>query len=288
MSRSAFRSSARSALRFAWVVPTLYAAVAGAQDSPPPYLQIFREEVKVGRSGPHVAAEAGWPRAFAKAGLKNYYIGMTTTYGPSEAWFLEGHGSVAEIEAANKSIEDARGLGAELDRLAQADAANITSARAVLGRYHPDLSNGVAVDLAAMRVWEVLVFHVQSGHEGDFMEAAKLYKSTVEQAKIDAPWATYSVLAGMPGPTFLVFLPHRTLAEIDPATGTGAALEKAFDADAMKRLNSLAAGYESVEDLIFTVSPQMSYLSPEFVARDAKFWARKPAVASKQPAKPAQ
>jgi len=34
---------------------------------PPPYLQIFREEVKSGRVGPHPATEVGWPRAFAKA-----------------------------------------------------------------------------------------------------------------------------------------------------------------------------------------------------------------------------
>ena len=50
---------------------------------PPPYLQIFREEVKAGRAGPHVQAEAGWPRAFAKAKTANNYIAMTTMYGPS-------------------------------------------------------------------------------------------------------------------------------------------------------------------------------------------------------------
>src|SRR5439155_1335832 len=62
---------------------------------PPPYLEIFREEVKVGRAGAHVQTEAGWPRAFAKAKIPNNYIAMTTIYGPTEAWFFEGHGSVA-------------------------------------------------------------------------------------------------------------------------------------------------------------------------------------------------
>jgi hypothetical protein len=289
MSRYASGCSIRLALRFAWAfLPMVFGAVAAAQDSPPPYLQIFREEVKVGRTGPHVAAEAGWPRAFAKAGMKNYYLGMTTTYGPSEAWFLEGHGSIAEIEDGNKAIEEAPGLGTELDRLARADAANISSARAILARYQPDLSNGVPIDLAATKVWEVLIFRVRPGHEFDFMEAAKMYKSTVEQKKIDAPWATYGVLAGMPGPVYFVFLPHKTLAEIDPATGTGAELEKAFDADAMKKLSTLSEGYESVEDLIFTVNPQMSYMSPELVARDPKFWSRKPAGGAKKPAKPTE
>jgi hypothetical protein len=290
MSRSALRSAVRLAVPLvAWSVSLLAAprAAAQTQDAPPPYLQIFREEVKTGRGGPHVAAEAGWPRAFAKAGTKNYYLAMTTVYGPAEAWFLEGHASVAEIEESNTAIESAAGLGAQLDRLAQADAANISAARGILTRYQPELSNG-AVDLSVMKVWEVIVFRVRPGHEPDFMEAAKLYKRTVEQGKIDLPWATYAVMAGMPSPTFLVFLPHRTLAEIDPATGAGAALEKAFDPESMKKLNDLSAGYESIEEMVFAVSPQMSYMSAEFVARDPKFWARKPAVATKRPAKPAQ
>ena len=275
----------RAALLLAPFLPILAGASSlFAQDSPPAYLQIFREEVKPGRSGPHVAAEAGWPRAFARAKIPNFYIAMTTTYGPAEAWFVEGHASVAEIAAVNKTIDAAPGLNGELDRLAQADAANISSTRVVLGRYLPDLSNGVAIDVARMHVWEVLIFKVRPGHELDFAEAAKLYKSTVEQAKIDAPWATYAVLAGMPGPVFLVFIPHRTLEEIDPATGVGAAIEKAFTEEAMKRLGTLAQGYESVEDMVFTVSPQMSHLSDEFVARDPKFWTRKPAVAKGRPA----
>ena len=215
---------------------------------------------------------------------------MTTTYGPSEAWFMEGHGSVAEIDEVNKAIGAAPGLSAELDRLAQADAANISGVRVILGRYRPELSNGVALDLSQMRVWEVLVFQVRPGHEADFGEAAKLYKSTVEQAKIDLPWATYEVLAGIPGPTFFVFLPHRTLSEIDPATGVGAALGKAFNEEAMKRLGTLSEGYSSVEDMVFSVSPPMSHLSSDFVARDPKFWAQKPPAAKGQPpaAKPQQ
>ena len=58
---------------------------------------------------------------------------------------------------------------------------------------------------------------VRPGHEADFDETAKLYKSTLGQAKIDAPWVTYGVMAGIPGPTYLVFIPHRTLAEIEAA-----------------------------------------------------------------------
>jgi hypothetical protein len=255
---------------------TLAGSLAAQQDSAPAYLRIIREEVKPGRAGPHVALESGWARAWEKAKIPGYNMALTTMYGPSEAWWVEGHSSVAEIEETDKAVQAAPGLNDEIDRFAQADTANVSRSTSLLARYVPDLSNGPNIDLSQMRVWEVLVFQVRPGHEDNFSEAAKLYKTTLGQAKIEAPWATYGVMAGMPGPTYLVFIPHRTLAEIDPATGTGAAIEKAFNAEAGKKLSSLAEGYSSVEDLIFGVSPQMSYLSPEFIARDPKFWTRKP------------
>jgi hypothetical protein len=238
----------------------------------------------VGRGGQHVITEAGWPRAFAKAKTKNYYLAMTAVYGPQEAWFLEGHESMAELDESNKAIDAAPGLNAELDKLSQADAANISGARGLLGRFRPELSNPGKVDVAKTRVWEVLVFQVRPGHEGDFNEAAKIYKTTVEGAKLDFPWATYEVLAGMPGPVYLVFLPHETLTEIDPATGVGAEVGKALSAESQKRLSTLAEGYTSVDDIVFSLSPQMSYMSDEFVARDPKFWTRKPPAAKKQTA----
>lgn len=255
---------------------------------PPPYLQIFREEVKAGRTGPHPAAEAGWPRAFAKAKIPNHYIAMTTLYGPDEAWFCAGVGSIAEIEQQNQAMEKAPGLIRELDRLSQADAANISAHRSLLGRYHPELSNnGAEINPAEMRFWEALIFKIKPGHEGDFAQAANLYRSTVASAKANWPWATYEIMAGMPGPVFIVFIPHKTLAEIDPATGAMAAIEKAMTEESMKKFGTLFEGFNSVENLIFAVSPEMSYPVPEWVTQDPEFWGHKPTAArDAAPAKP--
>src|ERR1044072_1835097 len=81
--------------------------LAGTPSAPPAYMQIFREEVKPGRAGAHVQTEAGWPRAFGKAKIANNYLALTTMYGPNDARFVEGHGSIAELEAVNKAIEAA-------------------------------------------------------------------------------------------------------------------------------------------------------------------------------------
>jgi hypothetical protein len=270
-------------LKLAGCLPLLLitSSLTAQTDGPPPYLQIFREEVKVGRVGAHTITEAGWPRAFARAKIPNHYIAMTTRYGPLEAWFCEAHTSIAEIEEQSKSVEAAPGLTRELNRLAQADAANISTARTILARFRPELSNPVKIDVAQMHVWEVLTFSVRPGHEANFADAARLYRSVVEQAKAETPWATYEVMAGMPGPTFLVFAPHKALAEIDPATGAGAAIEKAMTEETMKKFGTLSEGYQSVENMVFDVSPEMSYMAPEFVARDSSFWGRKARVAAK-------
>src|SRR5215216_2315294 len=90
-------------------------SLAAQAMAPPPYLQIFQEQIKVGRAGAHLATESGWPRAFARAKIPNHYIGMTTIYGPPEAWFSGAAGSIAEIEQQNQAIEKAPGLSRELE-----------------------------------------------------------------------------------------------------------------------------------------------------------------------------
>ena len=254
----------------------LLAGTLSAQNmGPPPYLQIVREEVKSGHAGPHVQTEAGWPRAFGKAKIANNYIALTTIFGPTEAWFVEGHGSIAEIDAVNKAIEAAPGLSQELDRLSMADAAHIGALRTVLARFSPESSNPGEINPAEARAWEVTVFRVRPGKEASFFEGAKLYQSLVQQAKAEAPWASYQVMAGMPGPTYLVFSPHKTLAEIDPATGVGAAIEKAMNEETMKKFGAISEGFISVENFVFVPSPEMSYPTADWMKQDPKFWGKK-------------
>lgn len=269
------------------VVSLVLANLASAQApaGPPPYLQIFREQVKYGHGAAHMLSESAWPRAFAKAKIKNNYIALVSTYGPLEAWFVEGHGSLAELDAVNKAIS-AAGLGAELDRYQEADAAHVTNGDGILARYVPEASNAEAVNVGEIKVWEVTIFRVRPGKEASFFEGANLFKSVVQQAKASASWASFEVQAGMPGPTYLVFSPHKTLAELDQNTGTGAAIAKAMTEDMMKKLGTVSENFISVQTLVFNVSPEMSYPMAEWVTADPAFWNKK-AMAPAKPAAPA-
>ncbi len=265
-------------------IPLLLVSSLAAQAGPPPYMQIFREREKIGHSAAHRQTEAGWPRAFARAKTANHYLAINAVYGPSQVWFLEPHGTIAELEASNKATEAAPGLSAEIQRLSLADAAHVDGGDALLVHYLADASNGPDINPADMRVWQVLIFRVRPGHEAKFFEAAKLYQSVVQQAKVDAPWATYEVMAGMPGPTYLVFSPHKTLAEIDPAAGNMALIQKAMSAETMKKMGTLSEGFLSIETLVFAPSPEMSYPPDEWGKQDPKFWGRKsPMMARAKP-----
>ncbi len=93
----------------------------------------------------------------------------------------------------------------------------------------------------------------------------------------------YEVLAGMPGPTYLVFSSTESFAEFDRMTEEGMAVMKAATDDERKTLQQFSAeGVINVETQRFRVDPVMSYVPRETRASDPAFWLpKRPA-----PAKP--
>src|ERR1700746_3744896 len=85
-------------------VPTVAAQSNGdhASGGPPPVIQMFREEVKPGKSPLHAKTEAAFLAAYKKANLKYYYLGTTAMSGLSEAWFLSAYSSMEDVEKANQ------------------------------------------------------------------------------------------------------------------------------------------------------------------------------------------
>src|SRR5689334_22477648 len=89
---------------------------ASAQpSSQPKVLTIIREHVKVGRGAHHSKFERGYPAAFEKAKWPDHSIAITSMTGPSEAWYLLSHDSLAAVEASDQRIEKDPVLSAELD-----------------------------------------------------------------------------------------------------------------------------------------------------------------------------
>ncbi|HEY8793805.1 MAG TPA: hypothetical protein VIM15_02585 [Gemmatimonadaceae bacterium] len=264
-------------------IATLPAQSPGEGGGPPKVVQIIREEVKPGKGAAHAKVEAGWPRAFAKAKWPTHYLAMTSMSGPSEAWFLIGYPSMAAWEQDNQNSEKATALTAQLDQLSARDGELLSNTRGVVATYIDSLSYKPHVDMPTMRYFQVLTFRVRPGHESDFMQAAKMFRTAYEKAKdLPAAWATYRVDFGMPGPVYLVFIPAKSLEEMDQHPAQDKAFGEAMGAENWKALNKIAAdSYVNVESNLFALSPKMSYPPTEFAARDPDFWTPKALAVAK-------
>ena len=154
--------------------------------SQPNFVQIIREEVKVGHEADHTKTEAGWPVAFEKAKMPTSSIGLVSLTGTSEAWFLVPYASQAAWGDDLKRQSDDPVLAAELARLSRADAAHITSVRSMLGAARKDLSRGAFPDIGKARFYEITIFRVRPGHENQFTEAGKAYGAAAARATPNA------------------------------------------------------------------------------------------------------
>src|SRR5688572_25375060 len=263
------------------VLPTalLFAASAsiassqGLPTSQPSLLTITREEVKVGHNAAHAAHEVGWPAAYAKAKSPDYYLALISETGPNEAWYIAPYASHDALGESMKTESANATLSAELARLSRIDAEHLSGRRVVHAAARTDLSYGTYPDMALARFWEITTFRVRPGYEEGFANAAKAYAAAAKRATPDASWRTYEVLAGMPGPTYLVFGSVKSFAEFDQAMQENMAMGKAFTPDELTMLQKFAStGMISTETQRFRLDAAQSYVDAATKAKDAAFW----------------
>ncbi len=251
---------------------------------PPKVLQIYREEVKPGKTAEHEKVEAGWPRAFAKAKWATHYLAIVSVTGPSEAWFLTGFDSLAGWEKDTRAAEKNTVLTAELGQLSAKDGELLSGGRGLVAVYRDELSYRTAgVNIGRMRYFYLTTVRLRPGHDIDFAEWNKIIKGAHEKADVPEHWAVFQVTLGMPSGTYLILQPLKSLAEVDDFPQThGKAYQDATGDEGRKKLRELAsAGILSYETNIFAFNPKMSYVSKETAAADPDFWTPKSKAAAK-------
>ena len=252
--------------------------------SQPNFVQIIREEVKVGHEADHTKTEAGWPVAFEKAKMPTSSVGLVSLTGPSEAWFLVPYATQAAWGEDLKRMSDDPALAAELARLSRADAAHITSVRSMLGAARKDLSRGAFPDISKARFYEITIFRVRPGHENQFTEAGKAYGAAAGRAAPNASYRVYEIIAGMPGPTYMIFSSVPGFGEFDRMTAEGEAVMKAATPQEQAALQKFGAeALLNAETQRFRLDPEMSYVPKEVRAQEPGFWMPKRTTAPKKP-----
>src|SRR5581483_1741465 len=186
------------------------------KDRPPNYLTITVEMTKPGVGPAHEKLEMGWPAAFSKANWPTHYLAMSSITGPSEAWFITGYDSAEAAEKDADAMAHATSLRGTSEQLAQQDAQFLTGTRAMTAMYKPDLSYfSGAPDIATKRYFAVATVHVKPGHNDDFKEMRAMVKAAHEKAQLNEGFAVFQVVAGAPGPTYLIFIPMKSMKEVD-------------------------------------------------------------------------
>lgn len=264
--------------------PVALQAQDSAAGGPPKVLQIFVESVKPGKGAAHEKVEVGWPQAFRKAKWPSHYLAMTSMTGPSEAWFMSGYDSFEAWEADQKHVEQTPSLQRELDRLSLQDGELLTGTKGIVALYREDLSYRPNIKLGEMRYFTVTTFTLRPGYDSAFADIRKLVQAGHDKTKMDEHWAMFQVVSGMPGSTYLLFLPMKTLKEADVGQEIhGKPYLDALGDDGRRQLREFArAGYANVESNLFAFSPKMSYPSKELAAADPAYWNPPVAAAPKQ------
>jgi hypothetical protein len=263
-------------------VATLLATSAGtafAQGMPtsqPALITIVREDVKIGRAADHAKFEAGWPAAFEKAKSPDYYLAFVSMTGPSEAWYVTPYASHSAIGEGLKREAADPVLTAELERLSRGDAEFLNNVRVMQAVGRRDLSMGAFPDLAKVRFTEITWFRVRPGHEGEFEAAAKAYGAAAQRAAPTTSYRVYEIIAGVPGPTYLVFASVQSYGEFDQMMAAGQATMRGTTPAEMAALQKLLTdGLVNSETQRFRVDPGQSYVTPETRAADPEFWTPK-------------
>lgn len=264
--------SSISALAFL-VVSAGSALAQGMPTSQPALLTIVREDVKLGRGAEHARWEAGWPAAYEKAKSPEYYLALVSMTGPSEVWYVVAQASHAAIAETMKREAADPVLTAALERLSRGDAEFLNNYRVMQAAGRPDLSMGAFPDLAKVRFFEVSWFRVRPGHEGGFEAAAKAYRAAAQRSAPTASYRIYEIIAGLPGPTYLVFSSVPSYGEFDQMMAAGQASMRGATPDEMATLQKFSTeGLVNAETQRFRVDPEQSYVAPETRAADPDFW----------------
>ena len=269
----------------------IFCAIAAAQapSGPPPILRVFVEHIKPGKGPAHQKSEALFVRALAKAKSPTHYIALESMSGSDEAWFLEGHGSFAEIEQDEK-LGQTEPAKTELEQASAADGESVSTESSTIAVFRPDLSYHTdtgAANLGKMHAWEVLSFRLKPGTEPRLVAAVKDMTDIYNNIQYQHPIAAYEVISGAPRGSFLIFEPMTSIAEWDKYP----AIMKSIRETGGKKFQSIQATLSDIivgdQPRLMSVNPKMSYVNPEMAAGDPEFWHPKPAMTSKAPAKAA-
>jgi hypothetical protein len=242
----------------------------------------------------HTDEALAYIRVMAKANAattnkdwRNYRIGMSPIAGNlNEVTYITAYSSFADMENRTKEVGRLAGGPMKADYDGLPDRELHASQMDIIAGFRPDLSYGVGnVDAAQARYMVITTLRLKPGHEQEYWDGVRDYVNPARdktKLKTAASYAVYQVRGGMPGPTFIVIRPIRSLAEID--TASASLVRPAMSEEGKKRMDEITdRTLLFTSTIYYAFDPRISLVSPEFAARDKSatpFWITNPAPAA--------
>lgn len=229
---------------------------------------------KMAASGKALAAAA---RACANLEVPNSWIVMDSVTGEPEVLSFDPFDSFAHVNKAFAAWGPIYAAHPELGKAQAQIMGALASQRTIIAERRDDLSyRPNLIDLSKARFLRVLEVRLHPGHEAEFAEAFQKLRAAYEKIDSDLPWVVYQANVGTPSPTFLAFVPMKTLAQNDDLLNIREKLREA-EGEAAERMQQIAReAYTQTESNLYAISSEKSHVSKEFAAGDPQFWTPKP------------
>lgn len=245
-----------------------------ANTAPPKVLEIITESIKPGQEGsPHAKTEAAFVTAMRNAQSPEHYIGLDALTGSSRAVFLLGYDSFAGYQ---KDLDDTRknvSLTNAMDQASIADGELLNHYQTSIYTFRDDLSLNPGAQLGNTRYFELTLFHVRSGHSGDWDTLVKMYRAAMQKVP-GAHWDVFEKRYGdNSGNTYLVAVPMKSLSDVDVEMNNDQKLSTLMSSEDLRKFMALdQSTVDSVVSNLFAINPKMSYAATAWTKASPTFW----------------
>src|SRR5579864_8292751 len=257
-------------------------ASAETATAPPKLLVLVYQKFSFDKAADRDQWETAMARACQKLEVPNSWVIMESITGEPEVLSFDPFDSFAQLEKPLAEWGKIYAAHPELGRLQAQITAALTSQRTVIALRRDDLSyRANRIDLSKARYMRVLEVRLHPGRENEFAEAFQKLTAAYEKIESDLPWVVYQVNLGMPSPTFLAFVPMRSIGQNDYLLQARERLHAA-EGEAAERMQQIAReAYASTESNLYAINPEKSRVSKGFAAGDPDFWTPSPQPAAK-------
>lgn len=243
---------------------------------PSKYMFLTNEAQKPGVDAAHAKNEAAMSQALREANSSFHALALESITGEPRVIFFHDFDSFADLQKEHQAMMADAKLRATMESDGATDGSFLTNTASSIYKYREDLSLRAPVDLPQMRLFDITIFRVRSGHEQDFETLAKEYAKAFESMP-KVRWAIFEKMYGKgSGNTFILATPMKSMADVDQEVMDDSKLKSTVDAAQLKSMRELGdKTIEESESDLFAISREMSYVPASWATESPDFWGKK-------------